>query len=268
MRWGGSAGLWLSAVVLAAVSVTGAQEQIDLPWVRIPGGTFQIGCVPGDTACLDNERPRHEVRLSRPFDLMATEVTVGEYLTFIRLTGRSLPPRPSFDQAVDHPVVHLDWNAAALFCEWAGGRLPTEAEWEYAARDGHEGRVYWWGNELSSDWANFGATECCGGAVDGADQWVNTAPVGSLSPSEFGLYDMAGNVWEWVADWHGDYGGEPAVDPSGAPTGIARVARGGSWLNHPAVLRVSVRLMFAPTGQTSNVGVRCARDVPGAVAAQ
>ena len=254
------AGSVLFAAVLATTMVGRAQSPVELFWVRVPAGVFQIGCVPADTACLDNERPRHDVTLSKPFDLMATEVTVAQYLGFARSTNYSLPAQPNFRQSGDHPIVLVDWDDAVAFCEWAGGRLPTEAEWEYAARAGHDGQIYWWGDELSSDWANFGAAECCAGAVGGADQWVNTAPVGSLPPNDFGLYDMAGNAWEWVADWHGAYDPGPAVDPRGADSGLGRVARGGSWLNFPGVLRVSVRLVFAPTGQTSNVGVRCARD--------
>ena len=245
-----------------------AQAPLDLPWVRILAGTFQMGCVADDTDCLDSERPRHEVTLSQPFDLMATEVTVRQYATFVRTTGYRPPSPPDFLQEPDHPVVFLSWDDAAAFCDWAGGRLPTEAEWEYAARAGHDGRFYWWGNELSRDFANFGAGDCCDGATGGRDEWLNTAPVGSFPANDFGLYDMTGNVWEWVGGWMGAYPADPAVDPRGAESGFLRVMRGASWLNFPAVLRLSVRLPFSPSGQTSNVGARCARDVPVVVAAE
>ena len=235
--------------------------QLDLHWVRIPAGQFQMGCVPDDAQCLDNEQPRHWVTISQPFDLMETEVTVAHYDAFVRATGYPPPALPDFPQGPNHPAVLLDWDDATAFCAWAGGRLPTEAEWEYAARAGHDGWIYWWGNELSRDRANFGAEECCEGATGGADRWANTAPVGSLPPNDFGLYDITGNVWEWVADWHGDYPAEPVVDPRSGEFGFGRVARGASWLNFPAVTRVSVRLLFPPSGQTSNVGARCARDV-------
>ena len=271
MRLVGSGLLVLFLVLdfLIATTVRGqAPGPIGLPWVRVPAGVFQIGCVPTDPDCLDNERPRHEVTLSLPFDLMATEVTVAQYLGFTRSTNHRLPPQPNFVQRGDHPIVLVDWDDAVAFCGWAGGRLPTEAEWEYAARAGHDGRIYGWGDALSSDWANFGSPECCEGAIGGADQWVNTAPVGSLPPNDFGLYDMSGNVWEWVADWYGIYGNGPSIDPRGAETGLGRVARGGSWLNFPGVLRVSVRLFFAPSGQTSNMGIRCARDSATTLVAQ
>ncbi len=241
---------------------TVAQPSFELPWVQIPAGTFHRGCVPADNECLGDERPRHAVKLSRPFELMATEVTVAHYLRFARVTQRSFPRQPDFKQTGVHPMVYLDWDDATAFCEWSGGRLPTEAEWEYAARAGHADRIYGWGDELSSDRANFGTNVCCDGVVDGSDQWLKTAPVGSFPPNDFGIYDMIGNVWEWVADWHAPYGVGPVVDPDGPEMGFGRVARGGSWLNAPSVLRLSVRLTFDPNGQTSNIGTRCARDVP------
>ena len=263
-----------TAVVAAAtsrgtVAPNGAlQVAAGLGWVRVPAGTFLMGCVEADTSCLDNEHPRHEVTFLQPFELMAAEVTVGQYARFPLDTGYPSPPEPDYRQTDRHPVVLLSWDDAVAFCAWAGVRLPTEAEWEYAARGGRMGLVYGWGNEASLDRANYGAEQCCAGATGGADGWLNTGPVRSFPPNDFGLYDMAGNVWEWVGGWLDDdyYGSSPSIDPPGAATGHARIARGGSWLNFPAALRTSVRLPFAQTGQTSNIGVRCARDVRAVVA--
>ena len=258
MRWSGS----VIAATLVAATLSAAQPPFELPWVQIPAGAFHRGCVPADDVCLDNERPRHEVTVSRSFELMATEVTVGQYLTFARVTQRSLPRQPDFQQTGTHPIVYVGWQDAAAFCEWAGGRLPTEAEWEYAARGGHAERIYGWGNQLSSRHANYGTNVCCDGATEGEDHWLKTSPVGSFPANDFGLYDMTGNVWEWVADWHAPYGTSPETDPGGPAQGLGRVARGGSWLNDPSVLRLSVRLTFNPQGRTSNIGTRCARDLP------
>lgn len=254
-------------VLLAFAALAGLAQQRapapDLRWVRVPAGSFQMGCVPADDACDEHERPRHRVALSRSFDLMATEITVAQYEAFVAASDRELPRSPDFEQAENHPVVYLSWDDAAAFCKWAGGRLPTEAEWEYAARGGKDGLVYWWGEEVSHEWSNYGADECCEGLAEGRDQWVNTAPVGSFPANGFGLYDMAGNVWEWVADWFdpGFYSQSPLTDPAGPAGGFGRVARGGSWLNFPQVVRTSLRLVFAPSGHTSNIGGRCARDV-------
>ena len=267
------AGLGAGVVATAASgrspsSAVAVQAPTDLGWVRVPAGTFIMGCVEADTSCLDNEHPRHEVTFLQPFELMAAEVTVGQYARFVTDTGYPFLSEPDYRQTDRHPVVLLSWDDAVAFCAWAGVRLPTEAEWEHAARGGRMGQVYGWGNEVSRDWANYGADQCCAGATGGADGWLNTAPVRSFPPNDFGLYDMAGNVWEWVGGWLDDdyYGASPSIDPPGAATGYARIARGGSWLNFPAALRTSVRLPFAQTGQTSNIGVRCARDVQVAVA--
>ena len=249
-----------AALGMVVTAVPGAAQEIDLPWVTIPAGTFRMGCVPDDAACLDSERPRHDVTLST-FDLLATEVTVGQYAAFVAATGYAPPAAPDYPQALDHPAVHMTWHDADAFCDWTGGRLPTEAEWEYAARAGHEGRLYWWGDELTRDYANFGTLECCGGATGGADAWLNTAPVGSFPPNDFGLYDMTGNVWEWVDGWiTPSYPAGPLIDPQPPETGYLRIMRGASWLNFPNVLRLSVRLPFSADGHTSNVGARCARD--------
>ena len=264
------AGLGIAVVAattsLSAGSRPGALQAVDLGWVRVPAGTFLMGCVEADTACLDNEHPRHEVTFLRPFELMAAEVTVGQYARFVTDTGYPFRSEPDYRQTDRHPVVLLSWDDAVAFCAWVGVRLPTEAEWEHAARGGRTGQVYGWGNEVSRDRANYGADQCCAGATGGADRWLNTAPVRSFPPNDFGLYDMAGNVWEWVGGWLDDYGASPSIDPPGAAAGYARIARGGSWLNFPAALRTSVRLPFAQSGQTSNIGVRCARDVRVAVA--
>ena len=251
----------VAALLFAAVVATAHGQTVDLPWVRVAAGQFRMGCVPGDTECLDSERPQHEVTLARPFDLMATEVTLAQYARFLNATGYPPPPLPDYEQGGDHPVVNLTWTDAAAFCDWAGGRLPTEAEWEYAARAGHDDRIYWWGDEPSREWANIGAAECCEGATGGSDVWLHTAPVGSLPANDFGLHDMTGNVWEWVDAWIDEYPDQPVVDPRPAEAGFLKVMRGASWLNFPMVTRLSVRLPFAPDGRTSNVGARCARDV-------
>ncbi|MFL2434698.1 MAG: formylglycine-generating enzyme family protein [Vicinamibacterales bacterium] len=253
-------------IVLGKADLT-AQE-IELPWVRVEAGTFQMGCVPDDPFCLDTELPRHEVTLSA-FELMETELTVSQYGIYIDATGRTPPPAPDFLQTGDHPVVHLTWDDAESVCTWVGGRLPTEAEWEYAARGGSEGTIFWWGNQLTRDYANFGHTECCTGTTGGADEWVNTAPVGSFPPNGFGFYDISGNAWEWVDGWIDDpYPSESVINPHPPETGQLRVMRGASWLNYPEVWRLSVRLAFSAEAHTSNIGVRCARDLPGTVTAE
>ncbi len=237
-----------------------------LEYVRIPASVFQMGRVPSDT-CHDDEKPRHDVGISKDFWIGRTEVTVGAYQKFATATSREMPPAPDFNQNwqfKEHPVNGVTWGEADAYCRWADGRLPTEAEWEYAARGGEEGRKYPWGNEISHDEANYAADEYYFGLAEGKDAWEFTSPVGSFSGSGFGLHDMAGNVWEWVADWYDEdyYKNSPNADPRGPASGRRRVLRGGSWYtDFPENLRTSYRLTYRPEYRYSYIGFRCAREV-------
>ena len=218
-------------------------------YVWIPSGRFDMGCSPGDGECDPDERPRHGVMIRNGFWMGQTEVTVGAYRRFTQATGRAVPPAPSFAQNEGHPVVNVTRDDALAYCRWAGGRVPTEAEWEYAARAGTTGPRY---GELGAiGWY----TENSGG---------HTHEVAQKQPNGFGLYDMLGNVWEWVADWyHGKY--YAAFDSEsraarGPPRGQGRVVRGGCWLNYPGNLRASVRGGHAPLRDLA-VGFRCVREV-------
>jgi sulfatase modifying factor 1 len=218
-----------------------------------------MGCVPRDGACEADERPRHGVTIWRAFQLMTTEVTVGQF----RASSVARPGQPNWNKGDRQPVVNVTWDDARAFCTWAKGRLPTEAEWEYAARGGRSGTIYPWGNEASHEFANYGTDLCCGGLAQGRDAWEHTSPVGSFAANGYGLYDMAGNVWEWVADRYDAtyYAGSPARDPPGPPSGSYRVVRGGSWFCYPTLLRVSTRYWIVPGLRLINLGFRCARDV-------
>jgi len=235
-----------------------------LEYVWIPPGAFEMGCVPGDDECYSEEKPAHDVRLRHGFWMGRTEVPVQAYEQFTAATGGAMPEEPGSGalpgyndgwRKKSHPMVKITWDEAAAFCGWAGGRLPTEAEWEYAARGGVEGLKYPWGNDRTHDQANFWRT-------GGQDHWQHTAPAGSFPPNAFGLYDMAGNVYEWVADWFSEeyYGVSPEADPRGPSNGRLRVARGGAGFLNPAVLRISTRLRSAPDTRNVSVGLRCAAD--------
>jgi len=237
----------------------------ELKWVPIPapaGGMFWMGCVLGDVFCLQGEQ-RHPVAISRPFELMAYEVTVAQFRRFSDATGapvvRWLKPWDVFEDsqpsasADDHPAVNISWYEASAFCAFVGGRLPTEAEWEYGARGGNADANYPWGDKYSKDRAN-------GAGVGGKDKWERSAPVGSFPPNGFGLYDMVGNVSEWTASVFRPYPyrGQQAGVPESREV---RVARGGSWNFTPEYLRVSYRNYYTPSSRYGEVGFRCARDV-------
>ncbi|MGH8637526.1 MAG: SUMF1/EgtB/PvdO family nonheme iron enzyme, partial [Burkholderiales bacterium] len=183
-----------AAPEISPVSSPEPSVPASIVWRRVPGGSFWMGCVPGDTRCRREETPRHEVRIDRPFDMMEREVTVSDFQAFAEKNGHGMPRQPDWYAQPDHPVVNITWDEARAYCAWAGGRLPTEEEWEHAARGGLDGRLFPWGDEFRGQ----------GNADDtmGPDRWTTTAPAGSFDPNGFGLRDMAGNVWEWTADWH------------------------------------------------------------------
>jgi len=236
--------------------------------VRVPAGRFRMGSPDG--AGGPDEHPTHQVTLSA-YCIDKTEVTVKAYLACV--ADKGCPPA-LFSEASedygpedlrrhsqfcnrsdrpDHPINCVDWNQAAAYCQWAGGRLPTEAEWEYAAR-GSDERTYPWGNDAPSP-QHLNVY----GTTDGYD---TTSPVGSFpdGASPFGALDMAGNVWEWTADWYGPYSEAPVTDPRGPIYGTRRVLRGAGWMNlAPDVSRAAFRNWGEPIVRVNTLGFRCAR---------
>ncbi|UCC44292.1 MAG: formylglycine-generating enzyme family protein [Candidatus Zixiibacteriota bacterium] len=222
---------------------------MDQEMVLIPGGSFLMGNEKGfDTG------PVHKVALDS-FYLDAHEVTNAEYHEFCKATERKLPEfwgmekyhcGPDFP---DHPVVGVSWSDAKAYAEWADKRLPTEAEWEYAARGGVESENYPYGPETDSTKANFSSE--------------GTVAVGSFPPNGFGLYDMSGNVVEWVADYYRQdyYESSPAANPQGPEKARFRVIRGGGWHSGPYCSRVYFRNALPANWVDFNVGFRCARDL-------
>ncbi|MGH2461249.1 MAG: formylglycine-generating enzyme family protein [Chloroflexota bacterium] len=176
-------------------------------------------------------------------------------------------PRSSIDDRLSHPVVHASWHDAMAYCAWSDLRLPTEAEWEYAARGGLVQKRYPWGDDLTP-----GGRHRCniwqGTFPDHnlkADGYLGTAPVDAFAPNGFGLRNVAGNVWEWCADWFSPtfHRTGPRANPTGPPTGAARVMRGGSYLCHASYCnryRVAARSANTPDSSTGNLGFRCAGD--------
>jgi formylglycine-generating enzyme len=176
-------------------------------------------------------------------------------------------PDSAISERQNHPVVHIAWSDAQAYCAWAGKRLPTEAEWEYAARGGSESRRFSWGDELTSQ-GRWNCNIWQGRFPDVNtldDGFLTTAPVKSFRPNGFGLWNTAGNVWEWCADWFGSdyYAESPRESPGGPDQGVERVMRGGSYLCHASYCnryRVSARSSNRPDSSTANLGFRCAND--------
>ncbi|HKO30688.1 MAG TPA: SUMF1/EgtB/PvdO family nonheme iron enzyme [Nitrospiraceae bacterium] len=235
--------------------LTGGTRQAgtqDVPMALVPAGEFMMG-----SNLADDEMPVHRVYLNA-FYMDKYEVTVGQYAKYLEATDMEEPPDWAIMNQPQHqkrPVVNVDWEDAVMHCKWAGKRLPTEAEWEKAAR-GSDGRIYPWGNEAPTRLhANYGRKE-----------WNNhlaLVPVGSFEEgkSPYGIYDMAGNAWEWVSDWYDYdfYKNSPRRNPIGPATGDSKGVRGGSWLYVSEFLRSAHRFTAQPTNRHFGYGFRCAR---------
>ena len=247
------------------------RDEKGVPMALIPAGEFQMGSENGN----DNEKPVHEVYLDA-FYIDIYEVTNALYQKCVR---GGICSKPSYSSSNtrsnyygnvlygDYPVIYVSWKKARAYCEWRGARLPTEAEWEKAAIGGLKGQVYPWGNTMPDcSWANFGQGTVCVG---------DSRMVGSYPANGYGLFDMAGNVFEWIWDWYDDnyYTNSPSSSPQGSDSGGSRVIRGGSWdisgyitirngtfYVDNDVVRSSFRGVSEPDHSHDDVGFRCARS--------
>jgi formylglycine-generating enzyme len=227
----------------------------------IPSGCFNMGDAFSEGNSL--ELPVHNVCITSDFCMDVNLVTNAEYAACVSgggctapaysssLTRASYYGSPTYE---NFPVVWVSWNQARAYCTWAGKRLPKEAEWEYAARGGLSGKRYPWGDTISGENANF---------YQSGDPWDDdTSPLGYYAPNGYGVYDMSGNVWEWVNDWYSDtyYSTSPTNNPPGPITGANRVLRSGCYAYSPNNVRVSYRFSTYPTNQDQSIGFRCAGD--------
>ena len=237
--------------------------------VLIPAGAFLMGTSeaelaswlkahPGDKRdWFTAEMPQHSVTLDAYY-LYKNDVTVAQYRAFCTATMRDMPPAPPWGWLDDHPVVNVTWDDAHAYADWAGATLPTEAQWEKAAR-GTDGRIFPWGNK----WDAAKCSNSVGDNHPGKTSAVGSFPAGA---SPYGCLDMAGNVWQWCADWYGAdyYQTAPAKNPTGPTTGKYRVLRGGScYYGVASVYRGACRLDLGPYYVGIVVGFRCVALSPG-----
>ena len=219
----------------SAAGMPRINQKDGLKYVWVPPGRFTMGCSMGDTECSHDEQPTHEVIITKGFWLGQTPVTQAAYM---RVTGSN----PSHFKGNNRPVESITWDEARSYCKAIGGRLPTEAEWEYAARAGSKDARY--------------------GSVDEVAWYENnsggkTHEVGEKQSNALGLYDMLGNVWQWTADWYAFYQAGREQDPPGPSGSQWRARRGGSWVNSRKYARVSSRLGYEPSRRLCSIGMRC-----------
>ncbi|MBI4400493.1 MAG: SUMF1/EgtB/PvdO family nonheme iron enzyme [Nitrospirae bacterium] len=272
---------YIGALLTAATALADHDKPVRDPWapeveaerlaamtvpegmVRVPAGWFRMGSDPhADPDAGPQEQPQQWVYLDA-FAIDRYEVSNVQYLRFVLATGAPWPPYwksdPFPDKMASHPVIGVSWEEADAYCRWAGKRLPTEAEWEKAAR-GTDGRLYPWGNQP----AGWGRSNI---AHPGSKRGIKYPPLANVDRYErgvspYGAYQMAGNVAEWVADWFDpeSYQHETHYNPEGPVVGQEKVFRGGSWNEDPEVARSAGRGARAPDHRSYLIGFRCARD--------
>lgn len=228
----------------------------DSEMASIPAGEFTMGrtkLTSDDKTkmrphVLLDDRPAHKVTISA-FQIDRHEVTNAQYQGFVEATHHRAPYHWAHGAPVpEMPVYNVSWDDANAYCQWKGERLPTEAEWERAARGGKEGLDYPWGDQPDPKLARFNVA-------------AGPGPVAKFPPNGFGVYDMAGNVSEWTADWFDGayYASSPSVDPKGPAAGEYKVIRGGAWSDSGRRITVFFRNWVRPNQTTPNIGFRCAR---------
>ena len=241
--------------------------------VRVKGGSFRMGCTREQDGCKGDEKPAHRIMLDT-YLISRYEITNAQYAVFLNQANVEQDGRKGRTSLIHienkfcqiryrdgrfraksgegrHPVVEVTWNGAQAFCQWAGGRLPTEAEWEYAARGGQQAKptLYSGSNQVDSvAWYDDNARG-------------HTHVVGEKKPNELGLYDMSGNVWEWCFDWYSPYPKKTRKKPQGPRRGENVVVRGGSWLYYDSFCRITNRASSAPTYAFNNYGFRLVRPI-------
>ena len=254
---------------------------------HFPAGIVEVGDHLGN---MDDALPVHRVELDA-FYMDIHEVTVGQFKRYLKSDSEywdvtawwpspneptgSTKPITTYSPMDEDPMFFASWDDAEDYARWAGKRLPTEAEWEYAARGGLVGKKYSWGDDesVAREYANYDGISAIPYHLGGRDQWDETAPVGAFKPNGYGLHDMVGNVYEWCSDWYGSdyYSSSPSRNPQGPSSGRSRVMRGGSWRSHTywanlplEVLRVACRAAGRPTYRDSSYGFRCVAEFPAA----
>lgn len=231
--------------------------------IRVPAGQFLMG--DGSGKGNDNERPQRSITFERPFAIGRHEVTFADWRRYAEATGQAMPDNEGWGLSAQRPVIHVSWHEAQAYTRWlsqqtgARYRLPTEAEWEYAARGGSQ-RYYWWGDELDSD--ERAPRAHCRGCATSRLLRNKTAAVGQFPANGFGLHDTAGNVWEWTAS-------NFTQRFDGSETQIAalldespRAVRGGAWNSGPVYLRSSMRDLKQPQHRDYALGFRVLRELP------
>jgi formylglycine-generating enzyme required for sulfatase activity len=243
----------LAFLILTVITVSSFAQakKPKIDWVSITGGTFTMGS-PANEVNRSDDETQHQVTLS-DFKISKYEVTFEQYDKFCDATGRAKPRDEGWGRGT-MPVINVSWHDANAFAEWMGCRLPTEAEWEYAARGGTT-TPFSTGNNITTSQANYNGNFPYNNGAKGVFR-QKPLPVGSLEANAYGLFDMHGNVWEWCNDIYEAYPSSAQTNPKGASSGNKRVRRGGSWSRVAYSCRSAHRSRNTPEDRYSNIGFR------------
>ncbi|MDR0789493.1 MAG: formylglycine-generating enzyme family protein [Bacteroidales bacterium] len=251
--------LTLICLLFAGITLAFAQKQEDNKGIKdddfilVEGGSFLMGCNKGDNDCYPDERPQHSVTIAA-FKIYKYEVSVAQYRLFCQQTKRQMPTTPSFGWQDQSPIVNITWQDAVAYAKWVGCRLPTEAEWEYAARGGNKSKGFLYSGSNTYDEVGWSYENAAG----------KTHHIGLKRPNELGIYDMSGNAWEWCSDNYDIYYYEqsPSDNPLGANTDkLGKVNRGGGFSFDFSFLKTSARRGSATQSVGSGTGFRIVKDV-------
>ncbi len=221
-------------------------------FVRVEGGYFIMGCNQTEKNCYPDESPAHKVYIST-FEIGKYEVTVGEYREFCKATNHNMPSAPSYGWKDNMPIVNVSWQDAHDYATWKGCRLPTEAEWEYAAKGGNKSLGYKYSGSNNYDKVGW--------CYENSDKRLH--PVGEKKPNELGIYDMSGNAWEWCSDNYEIfyYENSPNTNPQGPLKGLGKVNRGGCFAFDYGLMSVHHRRCSDTSSAGSCTGFRLAKDI-------
>lgn len=242
---------FILSILFLNISLSGF-TQTKFDWIFVEGGSFVMGCDQTDKDCYPDEMPKHSVNLNS-FFISKYEITVKQYKEYCKAKNKELPQEPIWGWIDSHPIVNITWQEARDFATWAGGRLPTEAEWEYAAR----------GGKLSQNYEYSGSNNYDEVGWSYENSGIKTNPVGQKKPNELGIYDMSGNVWEWVNDNYEIfyYKDSPVDNPQGPKKGIGKGNRGGCYNFDYKLMRVSHRRGSAQDASGYCTGFRIVKDL-------
>jgi sulfatase modifying factor 1 len=243
---------FLFLIALISCLTLYSQQKPQVSWIKVEGGSFFMGCDEKEKDCYPDEMPRHKVTISS-FEISKYEVTVKDYRTYCEATNKAMPLEPAWGWQDDNPIVNITWQDAMDYALWMNCSLPTEAQWEYAARGGNKSKGYTYSGSNNYDEVGW--------SYENSNK--TSHPIGQKKPNELGIYDMSGNAWEWCSDNYEIfyYKDSPKVNPKGPQKGLGKVNRGGCFAFDYSLMNTHHRRCSSAEAIGSGTGMRLVRNI-------